>query len=127
MNYPLTLFAASGGQDIDATSGDPVLITDDDGHHDTLHPIMVTVEVLTATGILVPGTFTLGTNSPNYNNILGLTSLAGGVGRSSYLINTAVNVNPYEYCYANIVTPTTHLGGSHTFRVTIFGHFNHNV
>jgi hypothetical protein len=71
-------------------------------------PTLIRIGVVTTTGFVAAPTVSLGSNSPNYNNVLVATSLGGAIGltsslalRNQALVNTNVLTSDI-FLYANV-------------------------
>jgi hypothetical protein len=95
----------------------------------TFVPLFIHVEAINMSGVITPPTVSVGTNAPNYNNILNLTAMDS-------ILNTTGLIKTYNVSSA-IGVPSippgtaiyTRVGGlaiatTYAFRIDIIGYYN---
>lgn len=103
--------------DIDAkSSGSTVISNTNDSE---FHPFSISIEVVEASGVTVPGTISIGTNSPNYNNIVSLATLDNILSIKNILADSAKVPNSTDI---KVKSVTQSVATSHKFRIAMWGH-----
>lgn len=111
-------FVAS--DEIDAKTSSSETITET-GEAEEFFPVVAAIEITEASGVVVPGTISIGYNSPNYDNIVPLATLGLGIALTNILVSS-VKVPSDTEVKVKKVTQT--VGTTHKFRVRIFGNLN---
>lgn len=90
-------------------------------------PTLIRIGVVTTTGFVAAPTVSIGSNSPNYNNVLPATSLGGAIGltsslalRNQALVNTSV-LNNDIYLFANVTVAAN--ATTYVLRVVVDGDY----
>lgn len=89
------------------------------GENEEFYPVLLSIEPTESNGVLVPGTYTVGTNAPDYNNIASLAALVPGLALQNLLLS-CVKVEPETEIRVKVVTAST-ASGNHKFKVRMFG------
>lgn len=94
------------GVNLKQTGSFVLCVTDDNGY--MLHPEVVRMKATTASGVITPPTMSIGTNSPNYNNIMAASLLPAGLGNLDKILQLALS-NPVDP-----IQPNTEVRGNIT-------------
>lgn len=125
-NYTRTIVYVSE-TGVDATVSGSTLITQT---RDTEGPRFYALDVRVATtqsvNVQTPAVISIGTNSPNFNNICSNQSVSGTDGiLVTFIVNGSfTGVNALTNIMVRVVTPTVPVGGqtaTHRFRVVLVG------
>lgn len=108
--------------EVDAEASGSTVITEI-GENEEFYPMVIGEEVTEASGVITPGTYSVGTNSPNYNNIISLATVGGAVALDNILASGAKVPEETEIRVRMI---TTSIATSHKFKIRIFGNLISN-
>lgn len=89
---------------------------------DEIHPFAINIETTSASGVVTPAIISIGTNSPNYNNIVSMTTVPTSAGTAkTVLLDSAYTVIPNSTDVV-VKVGTAAIGTSQNFKVAILGH-----
>lgn len=111
---------------IDGTATGTTLVTQTLNDPDLpFHPLQASVTIISQANILTPCVISVGTNSPNYNNIVNAQTIGSAVGLKLLQVATNAPTIPYATdikCVVNTAAiPVPLQPASLTFKVAVFG------
>lgn len=127
MPFTRNIIAYTSGQDVDGmTVGNyQIATTVNNAGHPNFHPLLVFSRTLQQANILTPATINIGTNSPNFNNIVNGRQLGGILGMISLpIVDGAAPVPLNTPIIARVsiaATPVLLTTGILNFRIALLG------
>lgn len=120
MTNPMGILFAGSPDDVDAKTSGSVVITNTQS--DEFHPIVISIEVVEASGVTTPANISVGSNSPDFNNILAAATV-GSVGSTSLSIQNLFTAGIKIPSSTDIKVKKTAQAVATTlkFRVALFG------
>lgn len=121
----LIVYTSDGDANGAAVGNYPVTTTVNNAGNPNFHPLLVTARILTQANILTPATINIGTNSPNFNNIVNGQQLGGVLGM--IVLPLAQGAAPVPLNTPIVVRVSVAAGpvpltvATLTFRVTLLG------
>lgn len=103
--------------EVDAkTAGDVIISTTD--FNEEFFPVIAAIEVTESSGVILQGTISVGTNSPDYNNIVTLATLGTALSLTNILLSS-VKVPASTNIRVKKITQS--VATTHKFKVRVFG------
>jgi len=118
MTNNIGLFLVGSTDDIDAESTGSTVITDTED--DQCHPMVAQIEAVEVDTVITPAVISIGTNSPNYDNIVPVAYLGVVPFVVQNFTISAVRVPANTEIKARVVTAS--IATAHKFRVALMGH-----